>query len=445
MAIRISGNNNLDSREMFIQRNIYNGYILASLNGVRDVQFETLQIKDFIKDEKLLLGRVDNFGNPILIGNTHLKSFTTAVGGSQATAANFVVDAFTDMQAEYDAARRIGKVDNDSVALGNLAPVKGYTSPTDAYFTHRKRLMNIFKRYVIGSDRLKEIKDFETFVPVFMDFVSEISPRNAITETKYILTSKNSVLNSGLALEIYDGDYGDDVLKYNLFYNDINFEFLKNLAYSHGFVIDKHIPWRLVADISSPRMEPYIENALGIPGAKGGYALQTMYDNPHLDDLNSVADLMVRAYNMVARAKPRTVKKNSSATTSLGSSKTAFKKCAIKQFTTRRLTSLREVSRLPLSYWVDKYVRIRNIETGLRYDDTTLGIIIRNAIDLENSLDSRASVRYIATKFDNFEHFNGSLFYKLTRLDMREDPNATGKSVDEKVQRSVQSSNFVVY
>ena len=445
MTITISGNNDLGARDMYLQRSIYNGYILTALNKVNSPQIETIQIKDFLKDEKLLIGRVDPFGNPLLIDNVYLKTFTVGVGGSQAVAANFVIDAFSDMQLEFQNALRVGKVDNDSVALGELAAKKGYIDPSDGYFKHRERLTKIFRRYILGSRKIDEIKDFETFVPVFLDFVAQVASRNPITETMYILTNKNSVLSSGLALEIYEGDYGDDVLKYDLFYDDINFEYLKNLAYGHGFVIDKHIPWRLVADLNSPQMAPYIENALNAPGAKAGFVLETMYSRPHLDDIDNIADIMLKMYNMVARLRPRSIKKTSNATTSLGSSKSVFRKCSRKQSFTRKLTSLKEVSKLPLSYWIDKYVRVRNAETGLRYDDATLNIIIKNTTDLANSLDIRAAVRYTATKFDNFEHFNGSLFHDVVRFEMREDPNATGDSVDERVQRSVQASNFVIY
>ena len=98
-----------------------------------------------------------------------------------------------------------------------------------------------------------------------------------------------------------------------------------------------------------------------------------------------------------------------------------------------------------MSFWLDKYVRIRNAETGLKYDEPTINIIARNAFDLNNSLDNYTAMRYIGTKFDNVEHFGGSLFHDIVRLEMREDPNATGESVDERVQRSVQASNFVVY
>jgi len=263
----------------------------------------------------------------------------------------------------------------------------------------------------------------------------------------YILTKRNSVLASGLAVEIYDGDYGDDAEKIELFYNDINFEYLKNLAYGHGFVIDKHIPWRLVADINSPQMTPYISSALNVPIEQNaaGLVLNLMYNQPHFAGINSISAMMVKFYNVIATTRPRTSKKKSSATVSPDGSSTAFRKCRARTIINRRVTSVKGVSTYPMSYWVDKYVKIRNVETGLKYDDATLSIIARNATDLINSLDNYTAMRYIGTKFDNVEHFGGSLFHDIVRLEMREDPNATGESVDERVQRSVQSSNFVVY
>jgi len=430
---------------MFIQRSIYDGYILSALDNVDGLQLETIQIKDFIKDEKMLIGRVDAFGNPILLNPLYVKSFASKIGGSQVKAVNFVVDAFKDMQEEFEAALRVGKVSTNSQALDSLAPVKGYMDPSVSYADYRKKLVDFFRDYVFRTKRLKHIRDFETFVPIFMDFATQITAINPITETMYILTSKNSVLSSGLAIEIYNGDYNDDALKLDLFYQGVNFEYLKNLAYGHGFVIDKHIPWRFVADINSPQMAPYVQNATLLPEAGAGAVLEFLYTRPHLDDLNNIASLMVECYSNIVRLRPRAVIKTSSATASTRSAKTTFTKCAKKEAFTRRVVSLQDLASLPLSYWIDKYVKIRNIETGLHYDEATANIITRNAVDLANSLDTQTSTRYIATKFDNFEHFRGSLFHDLTRIQMSSDPNATGDLVDERVQRSVQASNFVVY
>ncbi len=81
----------------------------------------------------------------------------------------------------------------------------------------------------------------------------------------------------------------------------------------------------------------------------------------------------------------------------------------------------------------------------MRYSDGTLNVVTKNATDLMNSLDKSTAMRYITSKFDNVEHFEGSLFHDITRIHMRKDPTATGTSVDETVLRSVQASNFVIY
>ena len=52
---------------------------------------------------------------------------------------------------------------------------------------------------------------------------------------------------------------------------------------------------------------------------------------------------------------------------------------------------------------------------------------------------------YTISKFDNVEHFNGSTFYDVTRLDFAEEGLGLENDVKETVQRSVQASNFVVY
>lgn len=96
-------------------------------------------------------------------------------------------------------------------------------------------------------------------------------------------------------------------------------------------------------------------------------------------------------------------------------------------------------------FWLEKYIRIRNIETGMRYNEATLRNISENATDLVNSLDSTSAMRYIISKFDNVEHFEGSLFYDITRLDFAKSGKGKESDIDETVKRSVQASNFVIY
>ena len=62
---------------------------------------------------------------------------------------------------------------------------------------------------------------------------------------------------SGLVIEIANLDYYDDSKKMEHFINSGHWEYYLNACRSFGFMVDKNIPWRLVADIASPEMLGY--------------------------------------------------------------------------------------------------------------------------------------------------------------------------------------------
>jgi hypothetical protein len=435
-----SGNNSQKARNMLIERSIYTAYALTLLDGVGKPTIETLQIKDFQKDEKLLIGRVDRNFNPIFVDPAYLKSF-----GSSKMALGFVVEAFKVVKKKYDRALRTGRVSMGSPVLSELVAKKAYIEPMGQYISHINKKAGEFKRYVKRTRQLKKITNFDTFVPVFMEFVELTAQNRPFTKSMYFLTKDVSPLVSGMAIEIAVGDYGDDRYKTENFYKDKNFEYLKNLAYAHGFVIDKHIPWRLVADLNSPQMQPYIESAFGVEGGSA-IVLSTAFTQTYSDDVPGIIDMMVNIYNTIARHRPRTVVKEPTATTSPDSGKTIFAACKRKNTIIRRPTT-REAMEASHSdgFWLEKYIRIRNLETGMRYNEATLRNISENATDLVNSLDRASAMRYIISKFDNVEHFEGSLFYDITRLDFAKSGKGKESDIDETVKRSVQASNFVIY
>ena len=153
--------------------------------------------------------------------------------------------------------------------------------------------------------------------------------------------------------------------------------------------------------------------------------------------------MMIDTYNSIVELQPYSTIRTPSATTSLGSPTTVFSSCKKSKVITRFSVEADFARTLPASYWMDKYVRIKNIETGINYNEATISSISKNATDLINNLDIFTALSYTNSKFDNVAHFEGSLFYDVTKLEMREDPNATASSLKERVQQSVQASNFV--
>lgn len=444
---QFNGNNQLGSRDMLINRQIYNGYILTLLQNVTEPTIETLQIKDFQKDEKMFYGRLDaDVRNTVFPRPELLVPFSVG-RQDNLVAMPFVVRAFNDMKAKFDRDFRNNLVNPDSVALSDLNVAKAYANPVQAYNDYINLFTPQFFRFVEDNNYLKVLSDFDSFIPIFMEFVEIVSKSVPITRTMYFLSKYISPRTSGLVLEIYEGDYGDDKLKENLFYRDRNFEYIKNLAYVFGFMIDKHVPWRLVADLSSPRMKRYIRETIGPSEPTSTTTLPITHVKTYPDDINTLVTLMISCYNEVARQRPKTNILNPASTVNKNSSMTTFgENCRTRKTIYREAVSFAEIqSEYPDTYWLSIYAKIRNMETGIHYDEARMDFIIKNGIDLANSLDIPSGLGYIARKFDNVEHFGGSLFYDQISQDMAEDPDAEGKDVEEKVLRSVQASNFKIY
>ena len=440
-------NNNSSSRDMLINRQVYNGYILTLLEDVSEPTLETAQIKDFQKDEKLLYGRLDAaVRNTIFPKPQYITGFSTGRSDGL-TAVSYVVRAFNDMKFKFDRDFRNGSIDPNSPALSDLTIAKAYANPIDEYNNYTRLFAQQFFTFVSENGYLKTLSDFASFVPIFMEYVNLVSKNIPITRSMFFLSKYISPRSTGLVLEIYEGDYGDDKLKEELFYRDRNFEYLKNLAYVFGFMIDKHIPWRLVADLNSPRMKRYIRETIGPEEPDAGTTLLTTHTLTYPDDTNMLVDLMVSCYNEVARMRPRTNITSPASTVNKNSAMTTFgENCRTKKTIYRsQITSQEVTSQFAPSYFLNIYAKIRNLETGLQYSEGIMRNITKNATDLANSLDTDTALGYIARKFDNVEHFNGSLFYDVTRLDLAEDPNASEQDVEEVVRRSVQASNFVIY
>ena len=77
-----NANNKSKAREMLINRQVYNGYVLTLMEDVTEPTIETAQIKDFLKDEKMFYGRLDAAGkNTVFPRADYLKTFPSP-GGS---------------------------------------------------------------------------------------------------------------------------------------------------------------------------------------------------------------------------------------------------------------------------------------------------------------------------------------------------------------------------
>jgi len=456
--------NNLPARESIIKRADYSVNAIPFLPETNEPTLETTQLKDFLLNEKIFIGRVDGSFNPVFVNQKELDNFgpesNTKVG------LRVVTEAYKDMKRKYDRDFAQGYINQNAPALTELSVKKAFINPFDEYKNNLRSRTEEFLSYVKNNRLINTIEDFDSFVNPFLQYVKDTGKQRPITRSMYFLTRRYSPLSTGLAFEVDDAPYSEDQYKIDAYYRQKNFQYFKNLASRYGFVIDKNIPWRLVADLNSPQMTPYIEKAFGFAGGSN-YVLAVAYTQTYGDDVPSIINLMVQFYNRVAQHRARTVIREAGETAG-ASGRTVFNNSVASSTTIRRLPTLSRIStsgcskqkkvirrrqvdprRIPNAYpdgfWLDKYVRIRNIETGLDYSEAQIQQISKNAENIVKKLDRPSAMRYIISKFDNVQHFEGSLFYDATRLDFARQGLGAEADVAETVKRSVQASNFVIY
>ena len=439
----MAARNGMPSREMIISRADFSVNAIPFLPNETGPTLETRQLKDFLLNEKIFIGRVDGSFNPVFVNDKELDGFGR--GSGTKTGLRVVTAAFRDMKKKFDRDFEQGKINRNAPALTELSVKKAYSNPYDQYRKDIDSRVQEFLSYIKNNRLINTIEDFDSFVNPFLQYIKDTAKERPITRSMYFLTRRYSPLSTGLAFEVDNAPYSEDQYKIDAYYRQKNFQYFKNLASRYGFVIDKNIPWRLVADLNSPQMTPYIEKAFGFPGGSN-YVLAVAYTQTYGDDVPSIINLMVQFYNRVAQHRRKTVIKESGPTVGAGG-RTAFNACSRRGKTIRRrqIDPRRMPNAYPDGFWLDKYARIRNIETGLDYNEAQIQQISKNAENIVKKLDRPSAMRYIISKFDNVQHFEGSLFYDATRLDFARQGLGAEADVAETVKRSVQASNFVIY
>jgi hypothetical protein len=385
--------------------------------------WQTKKIKDFLSDEKMFYGRVNRNNDPVFPRRRNLKF----VGSADSTirAHGFVAAAFNALASDVEDVLIADRSGRRLSEFFPLKPKKGYVDPSKEYVKYIDSIAQRFTTvYMKREERRRQITDYSTFLPFFIDYLTRNARDTPITLSSFLLSHRCSVLSSGLAIEVYDGDYSDDQVKNRLFFSNPNFELYKNLAYYHGFVIDKHIPWRLVADINSPNMRKHMSTYYP-SGPQTVFFLG--YEEAYRQEVSSLIKMSVSFYNVFAERYP--VDQDN--------------RCSTPKIILRSTIDVNTaLSRLPYSGWVRVFASLRNIETGMNYSDAEMRTILASATGIQRKVDTPSALRYINNKFNAVEQYAGSLFYDVVRREASRDPKSSEESVRETIKRSVQISKL---
>ena len=208
-------------------------------------------------------GVLNTRGNGVIPNSSFFKSLQYGSKNQDFYALSFVADAFRDFADKMRELATKNIIFRES-PWARPEVKKAVLFVENSYNEYMiDNLFTIFtERHLARFGRDKKVKDFNTFLAEMTDFQDLVlSFGGPLSLSGYVESGFTTVLNSGLAIEIGSDNYDDDYNK-SLVYGDANFQMAARIAEQYGFLIDRNIPWRLVANLGSKAMQEYMH---GVP------------------------------------------------------------------------------------------------------------------------------------------------------------------------------------
>jgi ribosomal protein L20A (L18A) len=227
------------------KNNLHTSYPLSGFSDVRTFDLER---------KHLLYGKVDRKGDAVLIKGSNLQQIYTGKNNTE-WAVDFVCDAFTFLRRQMERQVQSGYLSSVSLYNSYIKVHKAYRdqNPSNTYYSYIDKLYSDFVgRHLQVNRRHEKIKNFDTFMEEFFNYIIKIAYYFPITKTGWVLSTHCSPYTSGLMIDIARERHGTfnnaNVVK---FITDRNFIPFVSLAKKHGFMVDKNAPWRLIFNVMS--------------------------------------------------------------------------------------------------------------------------------------------------------------------------------------------------
>lgn len=247
MTIEFKGGSTDNLRDEFEERKEYKEYSGFKLFRTIDTHY-----KDF------KYGMMNRKYEPITViaeqGDELLQNFPDPAGDVKVLP--FVALAFNDFKRAYTSF-----VDNSvnptleyPKYLEAMTPVRGYVDFTKEFAGYANYNMLSHKSQLIKDP---EIKTYDIFLDKFFEIFEERGRAYPITKSGFITSEHCSIMTSGLCIELAEKDYDIDLPKGEMVTTS-DYHCFADYANHYGFLVDKYVPWRLVADLNSEKMKEYI-------------------------------------------------------------------------------------------------------------------------------------------------------------------------------------------
>jgi hypothetical protein len=361
-------------------------------------------VVDFTFAEKALYGKVDRDFisiEPNVIGNFKRIPNSEGIAGS-VEVFGFVADAFAGLSRHFERSTQIGAIRKNDPYLSSIKAFSGYVKPQTAYNEYFRNLSSAISQ--VKEQKQIKIKNFEDFVHFYLDFSKSVGKRFPITKTGFVRSRFNSLMNSGLSIEVTDIVYENDNEKIESFVSSPNFEYYLNACNSYGFMVDRTAPWRMIADIDSVAMQGY---ASRYSYRNTDAILLTAYKKSHHSALRQMPQQMLQIYNNISEVFTESELCN-------GKTKTYIVEPEV--YNLEKINNLYDQE-----YFIRLYCMLRFTEEETKHSEATQKLIITDTINLSRVKDLSTALghfeRFVSQPFD----YRGSLSYLTREAAKRED------------------------
>ena len=249
------GSNTLGAKEAFEQRKAYDDIYPSNLDpGIPSPI-------DFRLRENYFYGSLDLDGFYIIPNINYLEILS---GAEEVYVLDFVADAYKDFLFYMNTKASVKMKPDEGKIKDGWKASRGWKE-IDIKRSELKDglylgFVNGFLD-VVDKSHLNNFKDFlNLFINSYMQYVKSFP----LTYSGFYQSKLYDRLSTGLCVDIYKDDLSEDKNKFDKFINNINFKDFSQAAAGFGFIIDKHAPFRLVANMNSPKMFKYLDRRMSL-------------------------------------------------------------------------------------------------------------------------------------------------------------------------------------
>jgi len=384
MVLNPKGKNNMGARAAYYSRGIMEDYMDETAEVDQSVSFIDLR-------KKALYGKM-NLENKVVCPNLNFMK-PSAVGGY--VTFDFVDDAISELKEAIKNGLQNGGIRKGSVFAG-FEPVALKNDWRGEYRDYLNSAKTGFRDTFLESPlRRSRIERFSDFLPVFAEFAALNLPDFPITFSRYWVSRQVDPGFTGLAFSVAQEKFGDDAISVEKYLGDLSYNAFAREAQNHGFIMDRHSPFRLVVNFSSAKMQEYMKNR-DILNLKDFFKKRAV--EPLLAEFNELVMFVSSLYpELLGDFDPLVdiCHKNG---------KTTHK---MRQRETFNPTGLEQCLAMGgVSKWLRLYTFIKAHEVSKKTTQREFDKIVTKAISMNKNLDIISALVYIN------EEFNSALSYK---------------------------------